>query len=406
MSIVYGKSLRFSADPIYNFSLILSRPSFYQWDFKTFYYAAKAHASGLNPYGVTSLSQIAKKPVGFRFRYPPQTLLFFRPFSFFNLNTAYYLFLALKCCLLGGMFLLWTKIFLKREADIWFYPFALLAFNTSIFVDIAAGNISIFEQFGLWLGFFFLLKRRLFLFCLAIVLIANFKITPLFFLILLLFINDKKKYLYFFGSLLTFGLIQSFYYFSSPLYQDFLIFGSRLEKGWGNPSSFSLLRNLISGLAHLTGQATFSVLHVGIYAVFAAAVLVISWRAVIALKSVFPTSEVDRERIMILLACLAYAVVVPRFIAYSQMILIVPAYFVLKRFLSGMEGVLLFLLIAFQTPQHSGMPGMDQVLDFIWTYYSVLLGLGLLIVFLLRIFRSRKEGTSLFVPPTPPEPAS
>jgi len=387
---------------IYNFSLILSRPGFYQWDFKTFYYAAKAHASGLNPYGVTSLSEIAKKPVGFRFRYPPQTLLLLRFFSYFNLNTAYYLFLALKCCLLAGMFLLWTKIFLKREADIWFYPFALLAFNTSIFVDIAAGNISIFEQFGLWLGFFFLLKRRLFLFCLAIVLIANFKITPLFFLVLLLFIKDKKKYLYFFASLFTFGMIQAVYYIFSPLYQDFLIFGSRLEKGWGNPSSFSLLRNLMSSLAHLTGHATFSVLHVGVYAIFVAAVLVISWRGVITLKSILPASEVDRERMMILLACLVYAVVVPRFIAYSQIILIVPAYFVLRRLLSGMEGVLLFILIAFQTPQHSGMPGMDQVHDFIWTYYSVLVGLGLLIVFLLRIFRSRKDGAGLFVPSSPP----
>jgi hypothetical protein len=105
---------------------------------------------------------------------------------------------------------------------------------------------------------------------------------------------------------------------------------------------------------------------------------------------------------MILLACLVYAVVVPRFIAYSQIILIVPAYFVLRRLLSGMEGVLLFILIAFQTPQHSGMPGMDQVHDFIWTYYSVLVGLGLLIVFLLRIFRSRKDGAGLFVPSSPP----
>jgi hypothetical protein len=355
---------------------------------------------------VTSLSQIAKKPVGFRFRYPPQTLLFFRFFSFFNLNTAYYLFLALKCCLLAGMFLLWTKIFLEREANVWFYPFALLAFNTSIFVDMAAGNISIFEQFGLWLGFFFLLKRRLLLFCLVIVLIANFKITPLFFLVLLLFINDKKKYLYFFASLFTFGMIQAVYYFFSPLYQDFLIFGLQLEKGWGNPSSFSLLRNLMSSLAHLTGRSAFSVLHMGVYAVFVAAVLVISWRAVIALKSVLPLGEEDKERMIILLTCLVYAVVVPRFIAYSQIILIVPAYFVLRRLLSGMEGILLFLIVSFQTAPHTGMPGMDVVLNFIWTYYSVLIGLGLLIVFLLRIFRSRKEGTSLLISPIPPAAAS
>jgi hypothetical protein len=387
---------------------IISRRDFYQWDFKTFYYAAKAQAAGLNPYGVTSLAKVANGPVRFNFRYPPQTLWFFRLFSLFDLTTAYYLFLALKCCLLGGLFYIWTKYFLKKETDIWFYPFSFLAFNTSIFVDIASGNISILEQFCLWLGFVCLLKRRLLLFSLLILIAANFKITPLFFLVLLLLIDEekKKKYAYFFGTLLVFGLIQAASYLTSPLYKDFLFFNRQLEKGFGNPSFFSLLRDLLFGLDHLTGRSTFSILHMIVYGAFAAAVLVISWRAVVALKSVLSLTEEDKERMIVLLLCLAYAVVVPRFMAYSQMILIVPAYFVLKRFLSGMEGILLFLLVALQTPQHAGMPVMDAVLNFVWTYYSVLIGLGLLIVFLLRIFRSRKEGTSLFIPPTPPEPAS
>ncbi len=389
---------------LYDFSLILIHRDFYQWDFKTFYYAAKAQRAGLNPYGLASLAEVAKKPVRFRFRYPPQTLLFFRLFSYFDLRTAYYLFLALKCCLLAGLFLLWTRIFLKREADIWFYPFALLAFNTSIFVDISSGNISVFEQFGLWLGFFFFLKRRLFLFCLVIVLIANFKITPLFFLVLLLFINEKRKYLYFFVSLFAFGLIHAVYFFASPLYQDFLIFGRQIERGWGNPSFLSLIGNLLPGPSRSAGQPAFSLLQISVYAVFIGAVFVFSRRAVRALKSLLSASKEDGDRMMVLLACLVYAVVVPRFIAYSQMILVVPAYFVLKRFLSGTEGILLFLLVALQIPQRAGAPGMDAVLNFVWTYYSVLLGLGFLIVFLFRIFRSRKEGTSLLVSPTPLEP--
>ena len=272
---------------IYNFSLILSRPGFYQWDFKTFYYAAKAHACRPQPLRRDFSFRDGQKTDRVPVSLSSADALVFSVFFFILISTQPIIsslpssVACWRACFSSGQ-----RFFLKREADIWFYPFALLAFNTSIFVDIAAGNISIFEQFGLWLGFFFLLKRRLFLFCLAIVLIANFKITPLFFLVLLLFINDKKKYLYFFASLFTFGMIQAVYYFFSPLYQDFLIFGLQLEKGWGNPSSFSLLRTLISGLAPRTGRC-----HIlcpsrwRLCRFCGPSYLVISWRAVRALKS-------------------------------------------------------------------------------------------------------------------------
>lgn len=95
-----------------------------------------------------------------------------------------------------------------------------------------AGNISILEQFCLWLGFVCFLKRRLFLFSLLIIISACFKITALFFLVLLLTINEKKNYFYFFGTLFSFGLLHTVSYLTSPLYEDFLIFGRQLEKGW------------------------------------------------------------------------------------------------------------------------------------------------------------------------------
>lgn len=93
---------------------------------------------------------------------------------------------------------------------------------------------------------------------------------------------------------------------------------------------------------------------------------------------------------MIFLCCLVYAVIVPRFISYSHMILIVPAYFALKRFVSGKEaGILLFILIALQIPEHAGPPRFDIVYNFIWTYNSVLIAFGLGILYLHRVFHDR-----------------
>ena len=141
-----------------------------QWDFKVYYYAAKAYVAGLNPYDVKTLSEIAQDPrilhLKLKFTYPLVTLLFFRLFLFVDYNTAFYLFLGLKCILLIGLICLWRKEFLKIEADLLFYFFCLLAFNGAIYLDMRSGNICLLEQFVLWLAFYFLLRRRLLLFCL------------------------------------------------------------------------------------------------------------------------------------------------------------------------------------------------------------------------------------------------
>jgi hypothetical protein len=369
---------------IYLLSLFISRRNFYQWDFKTFYYAGKAHAAGLNPYGLTNLAAVAKRPVHFRFRYPPLTLWFFRFFSLFNIKTACVLFLSIKCALLAILFFLWIKFFLKKEADVWFVVFSLLAFNTSIFVDLAAGNISIFEQFGLWLAFVCLMKRRLFLFCLLVFLSAQFKITPLFFLVLLLFIKAKKKYLYFFGTIFVFGAIQAISYLTTPLYEDFIIFGGQFEEYM--QSSYTLLSELMTMSGRLLGVGFGPIVLRVVFLFFVGVVFLMSWRALSILTKHPLITEENKDRLKIFLICLVYALTVPRFLAYSHMILIVPAYYILKRYMAGMGGVLVGILAVLHIPQSAGMPGMEIPLDLLWKYHSVTIAFGLWAICLFRIF--------------------
>lgn len=142
----------------------------YQWDFKTYYFAGRANALGLNPYEKDSLQRLARQRISFLYHYPPYTLWFFSLFSRFSYSTAYTIYLVFKCALLCALLILWSRVFLKKEAGFLFFVFCFLAFNSTIYVDLVAGNVSIIEQFFLWTGFYFLLRRKPLLCCLFILL--------------------------------------------------------------------------------------------------------------------------------------------------------------------------------------------------------------------------------------------
>src|SRR4030042_2053629 len=60
---------------------IATHPARYQWDFRTYYYAATAYRVDLDPYRLRSLTQVAGSEVGFPFVYPPFALVLFSPFT-------------------------------------------------------------------------------------------------------------------------------------------------------------------------------------------------------------------------------------------------------------------------------------------------------------------------------------
>ena len=143
----------------------------YQWDFRSYYSAAKAFAQGQNPYDMKLLSQYSPHPVDFNFVYPPITLYCFYPLTWFDFNNAYLLFLYSKIILLVLLFFLWGRYFLDNALDSFFFLFALICFNSPIFIDLSAGNIAIFEQLFIWLALYFYLTRKFALFCLFILIV-------------------------------------------------------------------------------------------------------------------------------------------------------------------------------------------------------------------------------------------
>jgi len=363
----------------------------YQWDFKAHFYAARAHAAGLNPYDRPLVRRVAKAPLSQWFNYTPVAIWFYRLFCLFDFNTAYYLFLAFKCILLVGLLYLWRKGFLKSERGLLFYLFCLLAFNSAIYIDFLAGNISILEQFGLWLAFYFFLRRRLLLFCLIIVILANFKLTPLLFLFLLWFLEEKKKYIYFLGSAILFAGIQLISYLTSPLFMDFVRLMSGILsdiRGVINPSTFTLIRDVFGLIAKERGITVPQRIQILAFLVIVAAIIFLSWRSFIVLKSV---GGKEKDKIMVFLSCLVYALILPRFKDYSYILLIVPTYFAIKRFSGGKEYIFLFIIMVLSTPDIVNLPGFNIIFSYLWNYYPLAIAFSVWILYLSKIFLSTKK---------------
>ena len=174
----------------------------YLWDFQSHREAGKIFGSGSNPYDAENLSPNVR--THFLYTYPPVTLFFYQLFSLTDYKTAFHFFLIIKCVLLIGLVYFWKRGFLREDADPFFYIFCLLVFNSAVFIDMIAGNINLVEQFVLWLAFSYYIKKRLVPFCVFVLIAASFKMTPAFFLILLLLSDDENKYKYLMGAAAVF----------------------------------------------------------------------------------------------------------------------------------------------------------------------------------------------------------
>jgi len=323
---------------------LLLRPDALHWDFKVYYYAARAYATGVNPYDILVRASVEDSVTyrgRFMFVYPPAMLFLFSLFSSLEYVTALHLFLITKCVFLIGLLFLWRKGFLKGEIDLLFYLFCVVAFNSPIYIDLKAGNISIVEQFTLWLAFYFFLKRRLLSFCLFIIATAVFKGTPVLFLFLLLFLKDRKRYAYFSGAWCAFIAMQVTFYACAPsLFKDFLHSAGRVIYKVNQPSTFAFMGDLLQLIELKTAVVVPAHVHLMLFLGIIAAVVSLTWRSAVLLRSL---SIADRERIMVFFACAAYVLVLPYFEDYSYIIMLVPAYFILKGSATRSRYAFLFL---------------------------------------------------------------
>ena len=324
----------------------------FQWDFRTYYFASKAHSMGFNPYDTQLLAEVFNPTIELSFVYSPLTLYVFQPFLLLEYQTAFYLYLGMKCLVLLWLFYLWQQS-MGRSIDVLFYPFCFLAFNATIYMDFRAGNMSLFEQLLLWLAFVSYLKRRFPLFCAFVLLAAAFKMTPILFLLLLCFCDSDKAKKYFFVSLGVFLAFLLLTVLAEPeLSGEFLknlneLGGKADERGRINPSSLALIKDLSTWVFVQIGVPTMPQVPVLLFLALAAGVAFVSWKALSVLSS---SSLDEKERLILFLFCLAYALILPRFKDYSYVLLLVPAYFVLTRGGGLMASLNLLIFTVVSTP--------------------------------------------------------
>jgi len=353
---------------------IYTNCNIYQWDFKTHYYAAEVAEAGLNFYDRPLLRRFARSPVQQYYSYPPFSIWFYRIFSLFNFRTGYTLFLLIKCLMLGGLVILWQKTFLPARGRVLFFAFLLFAFNGALVVDFTSGNISLLEQFLLWWAFFFFLKRKPLPFCTLVLLASTFKIIPLFFLVLLPLSSMKRKYLYFLGTSAVWGLLQGISYLMDPmLFGEFLKIFRGMVKEWRgitNPSTYVFLNNIAAGLREATGITLPPIMLPVVFGIVVSIILKISWDAYRRLRSL---PEAQRNRLLIFLVCLVYALILPRFKDYSYTLLLVPAFYCLIELASQKGPVFFFILMLLTIPGHANPPGFEAVSRFLWDFYPLFL---------------------------------
>ncbi|MDP8229378.1 MAG: glycosyltransferase family 87 protein, partial [Candidatus Electryoneaceae bacterium] len=280
-----------------------------------------------NPYILDNLSQINDSPVELGFVYPPITLSLFKLFTIFDVRTATYLFLLLKLVALAGLFYLWRRWFLDRPIDLLFLIFCIFAFREAILLDLRAGNISIFEQLALWTGFVMWRKNRLLLFTVLIVIVSLFKGTPILFLGLLLFTDQPKARVHLIGGVIIFAMLHiASYVFQPDWFISFFDAASKIdERGIVNPSSLSLIQDIIDKFTSFTGIDVPNIISMIVYAISALIVVYIAWRLIKSMP------QTDRRIIGLFIFCLTYALIVPRFKDYSYILLIVPTYYIIKK---------------------------------------------------------------------------
>jgi len=361
------------------------QPKALQWDFASCYYAGEAVRRGADPYDTGVLSARWGKHLD-AYGYNPLTLPPFMLLSRLDYPVAARVFLFFKVLALAALLAIWKGVFLKGEAGLDFYVVCLLGYNTTIFTDLRSGNIALFEQLFIWGALWAFLRRRLAVFCGLILLAALIKGQPLFFLFLLAFCDDKKKFAYLAGAVLAFVALNAVAMGTLPhLFAGHLqnAFQSLREGGIANPSTLNLAREAARlTSAHLSAQALWTGAFIG-YILITCAVLFFSLRAVPRIRTLGPE---ERRRWLVYLACFVFALACPRFKSYSYILLLAPTYAVIRRMDFLKAAPWLVLLVVMPT-MDVRLPFYDIAAHLATDYYPLLVAAGAWIMCLIALRR-------------------
>ena len=293
---------------------IVGKLHVYQWDVMVYWWGGRAFAHGASPYG-----PIPGQPEYLHFVYPPLVAAAFAPFAALNVSATKVLWLALKLAAFLATIQLWRRRIGTEQSAVPPLFFFTFAFGSAALVDFTAGNIAIFEQLLLWLGFASLMSHRRWTFALLVVVAAQAKLTPIFFLGLLLVIDERPRWAPFLGGSLIFALSVGANAIVLPgQTHEFLASISALgERGWGDPSMLGVMEDLVDQLRGLRVPLPSATAHL----LYLAAVAAVFWGTVRWWRARHAASAND-PLLTVLVTLAVYALVMPRMKDYSYVALL------------------------------------------------------------------------------------
>ena len=342
------------------------------WDFLVYYWAAKAQAAGLDPYNLKSLGAVAGQQMVLPYLYPPGFLYFFRPLTWLSLHNAIIVFVSLKVIGLVVLLRLW-RFYLGPKETLPLFLLVVFAFSSSVFNDFFAGNVGTFEQLALWIGFGLLLKQRIAAFAVMVVLASVAKMTPLAFLVLVLFTTHRQRY-WIFGAAVVGGaaaILASFGGSWTRLANYLAMVTAVDERGPTNTAILPLLKDVYNFLQRthhlpptLSPQVTYCLI-----------VLLLAGSTAFVIARIWRQHRDNRDAILdyVIGAVLLYAIALPRFKDYSYGLLIPVVVFVGRRMTNALP--LLVLLASLTARNTLARFALDDfpLADFFWRYFNLVL---------------------------------
>lgn len=356
---------------VYLLRRIVVHPGNFQWDFRVYYYAGKAFALGENPYDSQTLERMYRPILPqLSYVYPPLTLLFYKMWASLPVTVACKLWFGLKVLSLAALVLVWHRWFLPLKHNLLTLAYFAFAFNAALDIDLRSGNISVFEQLVLWTGLACLLTGRRWVFCVCIVVLTQFKLTPIAFLLLLLMTDERPQWKPFFISLAASAtLLAANVVFYPLLFREWLHLplARSDERGGINPATLALLRDGHDMLAH-HGLRLPNAITAIVYLMVCTGIV---WATVKAWQEYRKHSPVPDPRLRMFVFCLVYALVLPRFKGYSYILLLIPTLYLLRRQPSGL--FLVWASALFLLPGMSSLPFVNYVSLTVSNYLPLLL---------------------------------
>jgi len=243
------------------------------------------------------------------------------------------IFLITKFLFLIGLFLIWFKLFKNLSSSYLFTIFILLGFNSCIYLDIKHGNISIYEQFFIWLGIYFFIQKKYLFFSLFIIITSLFKILPILLLLIYFsngFKNNIKKIVYSFIAFLFLQLL--LFLIARDYYFSFIEANPSNEIGGSHePTSYKFFLNVIKSL----GGNNFIFMLISLL-----------WFLMITLLTFFNLGKnTENQWAKLFIIIVVYALIVPRMKSYSFILLLPAAYYFITQISN--KYWILFLFVIF-----------------------------------------------------------